>query len=81
MFYLEWLGDGIVVIKVSNNCYIFNKVIGSFVVIIEVVGEKEKFKIRIVNWLFLVLKCEYGFVGVKVKLEECCCNRVIYDFI
>lgn len=81
LFHLEWLGDGTVAIKASNNCYIFNKATGSLVATTEAVGEKEKFKIRIVNRPLLVLKCEYGFVGVKAKSEECCCNRVTYDLI
>lgn len=81
LFHLEWLSDGTVAIKASNNCYIFNKATGSLVATIEAIGEKEKFKIRIVNRPLLVLKCEFGFVGVKAKSEECCCNRVTYDLI
>ncbi|XP_061181651.1 fascin-like [Saccostrea echinata] len=81
LFGLEWQGDGTVALKASNNSYIFNKATGSLVAASDTIGEKEKFKIRIVNRPLLVLKCEFGFVGVKVKSEECCCNRVTYDLI
>lgn len=81
MFGLEWQGDGTVAIKASNKSYTFNKATGSLVAASDTIGEKEKFKIKIVNRPLLVLKCEFGFVGVKTKSEECCCNRVTYDFI
>lgn len=84
LFDFEWQGDGTVAIKASNNNYIFNKPTGSLSATSESIGEKEKFCVRMVNHPTLVLKGEFGFIGLKStsgQKSEIVCNKATFDTV
>ncbi|KAK3089189.1 hypothetical protein FSP39_001611 [Pinctada imbricata] len=84
-FNLEWQDDGTLAIRAHNKKYVHTRQNGSLFTTADSVGDTEKFRVKIVNRPQLVLKSEYGFVGIKGKPDkadaECCCNRVTYDVI
>lgn len=84
LFDITWQRDGAITIMAYNNNYIYNKPTGSLVASSDGVGDKEKFRIRLVNRPALVMKGEYGFVAFKVANSakaEYVCNKSVYDLI
>nr|KAG5697869.1 hypothetical protein BaRGS_017126 [Batillaria attramentaria] len=84
LFDVEWQDDGTISIKANNNNYVFNKPAGSLYAGSETVGDKEKFRVKIVNRPVLVLKSDHGFVGSKspgAAKAEMVCNRSTYEVI
>ncbi|KAK6170073.1 hypothetical protein SNE40_018553 [Patella caerulea] len=80
LFDVEWQGDGSVTIKASNNNYIFNKPTGCLFALSESATEKEKFKVKMVNRPAIILRSEYGFVGLKsLQKPEYNCNKTVYE--
>ncbi|KAJ8318517.1 hypothetical protein KUTeg_003608 [Tegillarca granosa] len=78
----EWHGDGTASIKAANDKYIVPKGTGSMYATSDSVTDKEKFKVKIVNRPLLVLKSDFGFVGVKnpnAEVWEFICNKVTHD--
>lgn len=82
LFSLEWLDDGAAAIKASNGKYLTARMNGSLYAVSDEVSEKERFLITIINKPRLVLKCDYGFVGLKTPTNPRYeCNRATYDSI
>lgn len=84
LFDIEWQDDGTISIKANNGSYIFNKPAGSLYAGSETVGDKEKFRIKVMNRQTLVLKSDFGFVGCKspgAAKAEMVCNRSTYEVI
>ncbi|GAB1608309.1 protein singed-like [Argonauta hians] len=84
LFDITWQRDGSVTIKAANDNYIYNKAAGSLLASNDVITEKEKFRIRLVNRPALVMKGEHGFVAFKVAgsaKAEYVCNKSLYDLI
>ncbi|ESO84220.1 hypothetical protein LOTGIDRAFT_108036 [Lottia gigantea] len=82
LFNVEWQGDGTVTIKACNNCYIFNKPTGCLFALSETATEKERFKIKMVNRPKIILRSDFGFVGIKSESKpEYICNKTGYENI
>ncbi len=62
---MEYLQDGRVAIKASNDRYLTAKLNGSLYATMDIVDDKGKFTITIVNRPILVLRCDFGFLGFK----------------
>lgn len=82
LFEIEWLENGQVAMKASNNKYIQAKMNGSLFAVDDAVTDKSKYYLTIINRPILVLKCDYGFVGFKSsnnpRIE---CNKASHDAI
>lgn len=82
LFTIEWLNDGAAAIKASNGKYLTARMNGSLYAVSDEVLEKERFVITIINRPRLVLKCDYGFIGLKTPTSTRYeCNRAAYDTI
>lgn len=81
LFSIEWLNDGAAAIKASNGKYLMARMNGSLYAVSDDVSEKERFIVKIINKPLLILKCEYGFVGLKAPSLRYECNRTTYDTI
>lgn len=79
MFDLQWQGDGSVGMLAENGKYVSHKSTGALVATAETLEEKEKFKVKIINRPILVLRCPYGFVGLRSNAYIC--NKADYDVI
>ena len=77
-FTIEWMGTQIV-LKASNGKYIFVKPNGQMSATATEINENCKFTFHFVNRPILVLRGEYGFVGVKGNSGRLECNRSQYD--
>ena len=82
LFSIEYLDDGHVALKASNDKYVNAQQNGRLFAVSNSVGDREKFIITVVNRPILVLKCDYGFVGFKSsgnpRLE---CNKASLEYI
>lgn len=82
MFEMEWQSDGKLALKANNGLYVTAKPTGQLTAHCDIISDKEKFTMTLVNRPILVLRCDYGFVGFKSansnKLE---CNKSTYDLM
>jgi fascin 1/2 len=82
VFTIEYLDGGVVAIKASNGKYLTARMNGSLYAVSDAVSDKERFIITIINRPILVLKCEFGFVGLKsANNNRVECNKVSYNQI
>jgi hypothetical protein len=85
LFDIEWQGDGMAAIRAPNGKFVNNKPLGALFASADVITEKERFFIRLVNRPLLVLKCTTGYVGIRTGYEsttmECICNKARHDVI
>lgn len=79
-FDLEWSGEKIA-LKASNGKYLSPKMSGALVASAEAVDEKEKFFLGIVNRPLLVLRGEFGYIGMRSGMNKVECNRGNYDVL
>jgi len=75
---LEWI-DNKIALKASNGKYLSPKLSGALVASADAVDEKEKFVLGIVNRPLLVLRGEFGYIGMRGNKIEC--NRGNYDVL
>ena len=83
VFRLEYQDDGAVAVLASNDRYLTARMNGSLYADRDSANtEKERFVVTVVNRPLLILKCDYGFVGLKSaanpRLE---CNKATYEII
>lgn len=62
-----------------NGRYLTSRMNGSLFATADEPGDKEKFIITLLNKPRLVLKCDFGYVGLKSAKYEC--NRTAFDAI
>merc|ERR1712168_995146 len=80
LFTLEYLEDGQVAIKAANGKYITAKMNGSLAATCENVDKNERFFMTIINRPILVLRCNWGFIGVKTQANpQLHCNKSVHD--
>lgn len=77
---LEWNGDKIA-FKGNNGKYLSPKMSGALVASADAVGEKESFVMGIVNRPLLVLRGEFGYIGLRSGVSKVECNRGNYDVL
>ena len=77
-FDLEWIENKIA-LKGSNGKYLSPKLSGALVASADVIDEKQKFFFGIVNRPLLVLRGEFGYIGMRGNKVEC--NRGNYDVL
>ena len=77
-FDLEWI-DNKIALKGSNGKYLSPKFTGALVSSADAVSDKEKFFLGIVNRPLLVLRGEFGYIGMRGNKVEC--NRGNYDVL
>ena len=77
-FEIEWMGP-MIAIKGSNGKYISIKANGQMAANSAELGDNCKFVLEIINRPILVLRGEFGFVGVKGASSVLECNRSQYD--
>ncbi|MRA75663.1 hypothetical protein GH890_29830, partial [Bacillus thuringiensis] len=65
LFRIEWLDDGAMAMKASNDRYVTSRPNGSLYAVSTEISTKEKFYFSVVNRPLLMLRCEHGFVGTK----------------
>ena len=75
---LEWI-DNKIALKASNGKYLSPKLSGALVASADAVDEKEKFVLGIINRPLLVLRGEFGYIGMRGNKVEC--NRGNYDVL
>uniref|UniRef100_A0A0B6ZSM2 Fascin n=1 Tax=Arion vulgaris TaxID=1028688 RepID=A0A0B6ZSM2_9EUPU len=81
-FVVEWLGDGTISLKANNKHYIQSRQTGQLMAVSDSVTNKEKFYPRIINRPLLLLRNEYGFVGLRsTSKPEVMCSRANYEII
>lgn len=80
-FEIDWLEDGTVGIKGSDEKYLSNKQTGILYSTGKALEDTNRFKIVIVNRPLLVLKCDFGFVGAGLKGSQFICNKAKYDIL
>lgn len=82
LFTIEYQPDGRIAMRASNGRYITAKMNGSLYATSDAPTEKELFCMIIVNRPLLVLRCEYGFVGMKSPSNPRYeCNKTVYDVL
>jgi fascin 1/2 len=82
LFSIEWKPDGSVGIKASNGRYVTARMNGSLYAVSETLDQRETFIMTIINRPLLVLRCEYGFVGLRSAANPRYeCNKTAYDVI
>lgn len=82
VFKLDWLDDGSIGIKANNGRYVTAKMNGSLYAISDAREQKETFIMTIINRPLLVLRCEFGFVGLRSPTNPRYeCNKTAYDVI
>lgn len=79
-FDLEWIENKIA-LKASNGKYLSPKMSGALVASADGVGEKEKFFLGIINRPLLVLRGEFGYIGMRGGMNKVECNRGNYDVL
>ena len=77
-FTIEWMGP-MVAIKASNGKYLSVKPNGQMAITSAEVNDNCKFVFEFINRPILVLRGEFGFVGVKGSSGTLDCNRSFYD--
>lgn len=77
-FSIEWMGP-MIAIKASNGKYISIKPNGQMAANSESITDSCKFVFEFINRPILVIRGEYGFVGVKGSSGTLDCNRSQYD--
>lgn len=78
LFSVEWMGP-LIALKASNGKYVSVKPNGQMAVNSATVEDNCKFVFEFINRPILVIKGEYGFVGVKGSSGTLDCNRSQYD--
>lgn len=82
LFEMVWHGDGSVSFRANNGKFLATKRSGHLFATSESIEDIAKFYFYLINRPILVLKCEQGFVGLRVhsttKLE---CNKATYETI
>ncbi|XP_046352817.1 fascin-like [Haliotis rufescens] len=81
LFGVESMGDGTVIITADNGNCLYNKQTGSILSNLENREAATRFTIRMINRPFLILKCDFGFVGLKSATStkpELVCNKTTY---
>ena len=78
LFTIEWMGP-MVAIKASNGKYLSIKPNGQIAVTSTEINDNCKFVFEFINRPILVLRGEFGFVGVKGSSGTLECNRSFYD--
>lgn len=78
-FEIDWQEDGSVGIKGCDGKYLSNKQTGILFSTSSTLEDNNRFRINIVNRPLLVLKSEFGFVGIKGS--QFICNKSKYDVI
>ena len=79
-FDLEW-NENKIALKAKNGKYLSPKMSGALVASADAVGEKEKFFLGIVNRPLLVLRGEFGYIGMRGGVNKIECNRGNYDVL
>ena len=79
-FLLEWVGNKIT-LKASNGKYLSPKMSGALVASADAAAEKEQFNLGIVNRPLLVLRGEFGYIGMRSGVSKVECNRGNYDVL
>ncbi len=77
-FQLEW-NENKISLKANNDKYLCPKMSGHLVASSDVVAEKESFVFGIVNRPLLVLRGEFGYIGLRSGMNKLECNRGNYD--
>lgn len=78
-FTIDWQDNGTAGIKGPDGKYLSNKQTGILYSTGSNFEDINKFKIIIVNRSVLVLKCDFGFVGLKGN--QYICNKSKYDVL
>lgn len=82
LFAIEWLPDGAVAIKAANGRYVTARMNGSLYAVSDAIDQRETFIMTIINRPLLVLRCEFGFVGMRsASNPRYECNKTSYDVI
>jgi len=81
LFQIEYQPDGAVAIRGSNGRYLMARMNGSLYAVSDSPSSaQELFLMVIINRPLLVLRCEYGFVGLKsANNPRYECNKTVYD--
>ncbi|XP_067935322.1 fascin-like isoform X2 [Watersipora subatra] len=77
LFELEQLANSTIALKAPNGKYVTIKMTGALNCSSDSCGDKEKFKMTILNRPIMILKGEFGFLGLKNNKIEA--NRPTYD--
>ena len=77
-FDIEWMGP-MIALKASNGKYVSIKPNGQMAANSAEINDNCKFVFEFINRPILVLRGEYGFVGVKGSSGTLDCNRSLYD--
>lgn len=78
LFTIEWMGP-MIALKASNGKYVSIKPNGQMAANSAEIGDNCKFVFEFINRPILIIKGQYGFIGVKGSSGTLDCNRSQYD--